>query len=66
VDEARTDQLAHGTTAGVLRVATVGIGVKHKDQLVHREPGRMFVEEKRQDRACPPLPGREDRALRDP
>jgi hypothetical protein len=32
-----------------LRVATLGIGVKDKDQLICREPSRVFVEEKGQD-----------------
>src|SRR5215218_5535992 len=49
--EAGADQLAYGAAAGVLGVAAVGVGMKDEDQLVHREPGRVFVEEKRQDRA---------------
>ena len=49
--EARTDQFANGSPCGVLGIASLGIGVENQDQLVHREPGRMFIEEERQDGA---------------
>lgn len=47
MDEASADKLAHGSLSGVLGIATLGIGVEDEDQLVHREPRRVFVEEER-------------------
>ncbi len=49
--EARADQFANGSPCGVLGIASLGIGVQNQGQLVHREPGRVFIEEKRQDGA---------------
>jgi hypothetical protein len=49
MDEPRADQLAHRSFSGVLGIATLGIGMKHQDQLVHREASRMFIEEERQN-----------------
>ena len=41
--QAGADQIAHRSLSGVLGIATFGIGVQDQDQLVHREPGRVFV-----------------------
>ena len=43
--EARADQFANGSPCGVLGIASLGIGVQNQGQLVHREPGRVFIEE---------------------
>jgi hypothetical protein len=51
VHEPGTNQFADGSLCGVLGIASLGVGVEDKDQLVHREPGRVFVEERRQDGA---------------
>jgi len=49
VYEPGTDQFADGSLRGVLGIASLGIGVEDEDQLVHREPDRVFIEEKDQD-----------------
>ena len=33
----------NGSPRGILGIASLGIGVKDKDQLVHRQPGRVFI-----------------------
>jgi hypothetical protein len=49
--EASADQFAHRPLPGVLGIASLGISVQDKDQLIHREPSWMFIEKKRQDGA---------------
>lgn len=49
--ETGTDQFANGSPSGVLGITSLGIGMKDKNQLVHRESGRMFIEEERHDGA---------------
>jgi hypothetical protein len=51
MDQASADQLANGPLSGVLGITALWVGVKDKDQLVGRQPGRVFVEEERQDGA---------------
>jgi hypothetical protein len=49
VDQASADQLADGALSRVVGITTLGVGVQDKDQLIGREPSRVFIEEKGQD-----------------
>ncbi|HEX5714305.1 MAG TPA: hypothetical protein VFX85_13430 [Solirubrobacterales bacterium] len=40
--ESSTNQLAHCAAASVFGVASVRVGVQDKDQLIHRQSGRVF------------------------
>jgi hypothetical protein len=51
VDQSGADQFTDRSLGGVPGIASVGIGVEDEGQLVHRQPGRVFIEEKRQDGA---------------
>lgn len=52
--EASADQFPNASPRGVLGIAAFGVSMKNENQLVHREPGRMFVEEEKQDGALSP------------
>lgn len=52
--EASTSQFADGPLCRILGVATLRIGMESEDQLPHRESGRVFVEEERQNGAFSP------------
>jgi hypothetical protein len=49
--EASADQFAHRPLPGVLGIASLRVGMEDKNQLIHRKPSWVFIEEKRQDGA---------------
>jgi hypothetical protein len=51
VYEASADQFPNASPSGVLGIVSLRISMKNEDQLVHRQPGRVFIEEERQDGA---------------
>jgi hypothetical protein len=55
MQETGTDQFPHGSLRSVLGVRASGVSAEDKDQLVHREPDRVFTEEKGQDGTLGPV-----------
>jgi hypothetical protein len=49
--EASADQFADCALGSVFEISAARVSAQHKDQLVHREPARVFIEKKRQDSA---------------